>query len=153
MKIFEKNHSALIIELDATETKLLKHILSDYPLAPNESRRLSAFADADELQEHTRLLQSSLNEHTRANRAKLQHWMASPETWQPRQNRTLLTIKTKDRNWLLQILNDLRIGSWQKLHCPGQEELAAVELHPESAYPLWTMEISGLLQTLILNAP
>lgn len=152
MRVFEKNDSAIVLELGPAETDFLKQILSDYPLVANESRRFSAFADADEIQENTQLLQNSLNEHTQTNRAKLRAWLAAPETWKPFPDRTLLSLKTEDSSWFLQILNDLRIGSWQKLNRPDPEELDSIELNPKNAYPLLAMEVSGLLQTLILNA-
>lgn len=152
MRVFEKTDSALVIELGIAETDFLKQILSDYPLVANESRRFSAFADAEEVQENTQLLQSSLREHTQTNRAKLQTWLASPKTWKPFPDRTLLSLKTEDCSWFLQILNDLRIGSWQKLNRPNPEKLHSVEFNQENAYPLLVMEVSGLLQTLILNA-
>lgn len=152
MRVFEKTDSALVLELGLAETDFLKQILSDYPLVANESRRFSAFADADEVRENTQLLQNSLNEHTQTNRVKLQTWLASPKTWKPFPDRTLLSLKTEDCSWFLQILNDLRIGSWQKLNRPDPEELVSIELNQENAYPLLAMEVSGLLQTLILNA-
>ncbi len=151
MRVFEKTDSALVLELGVAETNFLKQILSDYPLVANESRRFSAFADASEVRENTQLLQNSLNEHTQTNRAKLRAWLAAPETWKPFPDRTLLSLKTEDSSWFLQILNDLRIGSWQKLNRPEPEELDSAELNRENAYPLLTMKVSGFLQTLILN--
>ena len=152
MRVFEKTDSALVLELGLAETDFLKQILSDYPLVANESRRFSAFADASEVRENTQLLQNSLNEHTQTNRAKLRAWLASPETWKPFPDRTLLSLKTEDCSWFLQILNDLRIGSWQKLNCFDPEELDSAELNRENTYPMLAMKISGFLQTLILNA-
>ena len=152
MRVFEKTDSALVLELGLAETDFLKQILADYPLVADESRRFSAFADADEVRENTQLLQNSLREHTQTNRDKLQTWLASPKTWKPFPDRILLSLKTEDCSWFLQILNDLRIGSWQKLNRPDPEELESVELNQENAHPLLAMEVSGLLQTLILNA-
>lgn len=152
MRVFEKTDSALVFELGVAEADFLKQILSDYPLVADESRRFSAFADADEVRENTQLLQSGLREHTQTNRAKLRSWLASPETWKPLPDRTLLSLKTEDGSWFLQILNDLRIGNWQKLDCPDQEELDSIEFARENAYPLLAMKVSGFLQTLILNA-
>ena len=152
MRVFEKTDSALVLELGVAETDFLKQILSDYPLAANESRRFSAFADAGEVWENTTLLQSSLREHAQTNRAKLRLWLDSPETWKHFPDRTLLFLKTEDCSWFLQILNDLRIGSWRKLDCPEQEELDSIEINRENAHPLLAMKVSGFLQTLILNA-
>lgn len=152
MRVFEKTDSALVLELGLAETDFLKQILADYPLVADESRRFSTFADANEVRENAQLLQSSLRQHTQSNRAKLRAWLASTETWKPFADRTLLFLKTEDCSWFLQILNDLRIGSWQKLNRPDPEELASIELNQENAYPLLVMEVSGLLQTLILNA-
>lgn len=152
MRVFEKTDSAIVLELGLAETDFLKQILADYPLVADESRRFSAFAEANEVRENTQLLQSSLREHTQSNRAKLRAWLASTETWKPFADRTLLFLKTKDCSWFLQILNDLRIGSWQKLDCPDSEEFDSVELNRENAHPLLAMKVSGFLQTLILNA-
>lgn len=152
MRVFEKTDSALVLELGVAETDFLKQILLDYPLVANESRRFSAFANADEFRENAQLLQSSLDEHAQTNRAKLRAWLASPETWKSFPERTLLSLKTEDGSWFLQILNDLRVGSWQKLDCPEPEEFESIELDRENAHPLLAMKVSGFLQTLILNA-
>ena len=130
MRVIETSETATTIDLSESETIFIKEILSAYPLVPNESREL-----------------------TRGHQKKLQAWVNAPETFREVENRYLFRITNDNRDWFLQILNDLRIGSWQQLDCPSQEELQELTASQEVIRPLWTMELAGLLQSFLLNSP
>ncbi|MDA7645724.1 hypothetical protein N8642_05120 [bacterium] len=144
---------ATTIDLSESETIFIKEILSAYPLVPNESRELTRSADTSDLEEDTELLRTSLADLTRGHQKKLQAWVNAPETFREVENRYLFRITNDNRDWFLQILNDLRIGSWQQLDCPSQEELQELTASQEVIRPLWTMELAGLLQSFLLNSP
>ena len=54
--------------------------------------------------------------------------------------------------WLLQALNDIRVGSWLALGSPdGPVEILAA-LTDKTAPDFWAMEISGHFQAVLLAA-
>jgi hypothetical protein len=153
MTVKEISETAITIDLSENEAIFIKEILSNYPLVPNETRELTRSAETSDLEEDTELLRTSLAELTLGHAKKLQAWVNAPETFRAVEDRYLFKITNENRDWFLQILNDLRIGSWQQLNCPNQEELEELTASPEIIRPLWTMELAGLLQSFLLNAP
>ena len=153
MRLKETSATATTIDLSESEAIFIREILSAYPLVPNESRELTRFADTSELDEDTELLRTSLADLTLEHEKKLRVWVNSPDTFTEVDNRYQFKITNENRDWFLQILNDLRIGSWQQLDCPSQEELQELSVNPEIIRPLWTMELAGLLQSFLLKYP
>jgi hypothetical protein len=153
MRVKEISETATTIDLSESEAIFIKEILSAYPLVSNETRELTRSADTSDLEEDTELLRTSLAELTRGHHKKLQAWVNDPGTFRAVENRYLFKITNENRDWFLQILNDLRIGSWQQLDCPSQEELQELTANLEIIRPLWTMELAGLLQSFLLRPP
>lgn len=151
MTLYESNPSATLIAMSEAEEDLVRDVFSAYPLVANESRELTKSDGHEDLQEDTELLRSSIAEHNQLSRVRLDKWLADPDTFRRIEEQRVLTIKTEDTDWMLQILNDLRIGSWQQLDCPSQEELSQVSLNSETFRPLCTMEFSGILQSILLS--
>jgi len=53
--------------------------------------------------------------------------------------------------WLLQILNDVRVGSWLSLGSPD-EELELSLLNAKTAPHFWTMQLAGEFEMRLLKA-
>jgi len=54
--------------------------------------------------------------------------------------------------WLLQVLNDVRIGAWLAIGSPdGQLETIAI-FNEKTAPYFWAMEVSGHFQAVLLKA-
>jgi len=54
--------------------------------------------------------------------------------------------------WLLQVLNDIKVGSWVQLGCPELEKAAPVNLTRPNARSLQAMHLSGEFQAALLEA-
>jgi len=55
--------------------------------------------------------------------------------------------------WVLQILNDVRVGSWVQLGEPdGDSPLLDVNITEQSVQLAWTMEMAGLFEHELLKA-
>ena len=75
---------------------------------------------------------------------------ASP-TWRQDTYLVLNPLTPSELEWLLQILNDVRVGSWIILGSPEQ----AMEfklLNEKTAADFWAMEMSGQFQMRFLEA-
>jgi hypothetical protein len=64
----------------------------------------------------------------------------------------LLTLTGEQMEWLLRVLNEIRVGSWVRLGRPEME--AARKISPTSAQArlLTAMELSGYFQAALLEA-
>jgi hypothetical protein len=54
--------------------------------------------------------------------------------------------------WLLQVLNDIRVGSWLALGSPDEKQGKQLRLNLQSAQYLWTMELCGQFESALLSA-
>ncbi len=152
MRRIQRDEHAIVIELEDQELHLVKRLLSGYPLVDNQKRELSKETPPANLIDDTELLRSSLNERAEHNRQRLARWLGQDQTLTAKDDGWHLTLALRDIDWFLQILNDLRVGSWHQLGCPGPEEQQQMDYSAENVQALWTMEIAGALQMMVLQS-
>ena len=152
MTFLESNEARTVIGLQQGEKEFLLQILSDYPVVTNQECVLSRDSEDPDLQEDTELLRSHLEEITQENRKKLNQWLQAPDTFRQTDDHAELVIDQSHRDWFLQILNDIRVGTWHRLHCPDPEKMEALAENPDHLNAALTMELIGLIQSFILRA-
>ena len=102
--------------------------------------------------EYQRLLDEALAEQRAANKRHLHAWLATPERFQKTRAGYRFTLERADSEWLLQVLNDIRVGHWLRLGSPEAGELKPQNLDAK-LLPAWlAMEMSGYFQMTILEA-
>ena len=151
MRLVEANPQRTVIELSETEWTFFQELLHRYPLVPNEERELTRQSEGDEFDADTELLRTNLEDLTATNQKRLHEWLHNPATFTQSGDHGNLTIQASDRDWLLQILNDLRVGSWQQLGRPDTTAINELELGAKNFRALWCMELTGLLQSFLLR--
>lgn len=151
MRLIEANQGRTVIELGEAEWAFFQDLLHQYPLVPNDKRELTRKGEGDEFDADTDLLRTNLEDLTGSNRKRLQKWLNNPDTFSQGTDHGQLTVQALDRDWLLQILNDLRVGSWQQLGCPNTTAINELELETSNFRALWCMELVGLLQSYLLR--
>ena len=67
------------------------------------------------------------------------------------QNGLRFSLRAPQMEWLLQVLNDIRVGSWLILGSPDQAGKPIV-LNEQTAPYFWSMEMSGYFQSALLEA-
>jgi len=128
-------------ELSSREKALLQQVLSLYPQIPPGYQPLSKTADAQD--PNQRLLDEAMNE-TRAHSAKaVQNLLADPNRLSRSESEWRLRLSSAELDWLLQVLNDVRVGSWVRL---GSPEKPLEALTAENAVHYWALEIAGYFQ-------
>lgn len=137
------------MELSKREKLLLLKILELYPLVPSSYQRLSRTGGVKELEDHQRLLDDAMVEQRTENKARLRQFLEDPETFEQNSHGCRMHLGQTDMEWLLQILNDIRVGSWIALGSPEEKPSA---FNPETAPQFWAMEIAGFLQASLLDA-
>jgi hypothetical protein len=63
-----------------------------------------------------------------------------------------LTLTGEQLEWLLRVLNEIRVGSWVRLGRPEMEAARKLQLSSEQAHFLASMELSGYFQAALLEA-
>jgi len=131
-------------QLSSREKDLLRHVLSLYPKIPAGYQRLSKGSSQEQNQQ---LLDDALAETRAKNRARLDSFLEHKHLKQE-ENGWHLRISREDMEWLLEVLNDVRVGSWLRM---GSPEPPINNLAPEAAPDLWAMELAGYFQMAFLE--
>ena len=149
MKLIRASKDQLLFRFGRREKELLLAILKLYPCLPPAHQRLSKGAQLPDQEASQRLLDEALAEHRAENKKQLQALLAEPQRWTEKESGWQLTLASGEVEWLLQVLNDIRVGSWVLLGSP-EGRLEAV--NAQAVEHLWAMETAGLFQMGFLGA-
>jgi len=150
MKLVRAGKNGLVFQLGSRAKQLLLETIELYPLVPASHHRLTKEGDAPAPDEDQRLLEESLAEQRRENRRQVQAMLDKPDRFRKAKSGFEFTLTRPEIEALLQVLNDVRVGSWLALGEPEQgEEPPPTE---ENARSLIAMEVSGMFQSVLLAA-
>jgi hypothetical protein len=152
MKLIRTRGEQLVFEISRAEKGLLFEVLQLYPLVSPAQYRLSKTAPASQFDDHQRLLEEALAAQREENRKNVLALLTEPGHFQTAAKGMLLKISRAEADWLLQVLNDVRVGSWIALGSPDPEVEEKIELNKETAPHLRSMEIAGAFEMVFLNA-
>jgi hypothetical protein len=138
--------------LDQRERRLLVSILQGYPLIPASYHRLSKTADLKAIATDQRLLDEALAAHKAQNQRQLWAVLRQPGRFRRQADGYELTLSAGEVDWFLQVLNDVRVGSWLKLGCPDPGKDVPADLTESNVRHYVAMEFCGLVQSLLLQA-
>lgn len=150
MKLIRATKDNLLFELSKPEKVVLFHVLRLYPRIPPATFRLSKSGKLPDAEASQRLLDESLAEQRAKNRKALEAFLNDPAHFSDSESGSRLSVSRSELEWLLQILNDVRVGTWIILGSPDQEERAKL-LNEENAADFWVMELAGQFQMLFLE--
>ncbi len=151
MKLLRTAKERLIFHLSRREKHVLCDVLKLYPRIPPAHQPLSKAARLPDQEASQRLLDEALAEQRAENKKHLLAWLADPRRFEEDQTGCRLSLSASEIEWLLQVLNDIRVGSWVRLGSP-EEKLEAAALNNQTAPDFWAMEMSGFFQMNILEA-
>jgi hypothetical protein len=135
------------------ELKRFMALLALYPYVPPAHHVLTRSTTGDEPGEdaatNQALLDEALAEHREQLRKSLRQLLEDPEKFQKDTQGGRLILPIEDIEWLLQVLNDIQVGSWIKL---GSPEECIPDVTPENARDIWAIELAGVFQGVLLEA-
>ena len=135
MKLLRSGHGKFVFHLDPPEKQLLLAVLRRYPAIPPAYQPLSKSARSKEDAANQRLLEEALAEQRAENKRQLEKALRDGRRFKTVECGCHLTLSASDFAWLLQMLNDVRVGSWISLGSPDEnrpnlEVNAATAPHP-----------------------
>jgi hypothetical protein len=140
----------LQLDLGKREQHLLFQLLELYPRVPPAHQPLSKTARGPDTEANQRLLDEALAEHRAASQRRLKELLEDSARCKTSEHGCRLSLSAAEVEWLLQVLNDIRVGSWVRLGSPEQLHERAL-LNEDNAPDFWAMEIAGLFQQQILE--
>ena len=149
MKLLRASPDQFVFHLGQRERQLLLDTLQLYPLVPPAHHRVAAAGQRADA-EAQRLLDEALAEQRRELRQQLLAILKHPARLRETSRGFELTLTPPEMEWLLQVLNDVRVGSWLALGEPAENEVPQLS-QPNASY-LVAMEICGAYQSVLLAA-
>ena len=142
---FTKEH--IVIQLGPQEKLVLADVLELYPRISSAYQPLSKSAGLEP--SNQRLLEEALAEQRLENKKSLTAILTDPKKFSQNQLGWVLSLTATEMEQLLQVLNDIRVGSWLSL---GSPELSEVPENKQTSPDFWAMEMAGLFQMSFLEA-
>jgi hypothetical protein len=151
MKLAKQSGRSLQYALSQNELDLLCHLLKKFPYTEVVPTTISK-TDADPKSfEREKLLNESMAEH----RKELQRQAVNLITGnklKKSKRRHLLTLTAEDREIMLQILNDIRVGCWHSLGKPESLELHKPDCSPQELRFHSLMNLAGYFQHHLIGS-
>ena len=149
MKLVQATRTRLVFELGHREARSLMQVLKLYPCVPPAHHVLSQSGQMPDARTNQQLLDEALAEQRAENKRHLQALLANPRRFEQTESGARLSLATAETEWFLQILNDIRVGSWVLL---GSPEAKPTELDASNAPQFLAMEMAGYFQMHLLEA-
>ena len=147
MKLIRISAEKFSFQLGKRERELWLAVLRLYPSVPPAHQRLSKTVTLEESAQQ--LLNEALAEQRAENRSRLEALTGDLKRWTRLDSGWRLELSSFEVEWLLQVLNDIRIGSWIAL---GSPEGRLDTITQETAPHLWSMEMAGAFEMVLLEA-
>jgi hypothetical protein len=144
--------AAFVYQVSKQEVEWLLGVLKLYPQLDSGYHRITQGA-AGEIKAEQQLLQEAMAQRRREHKSKLEKFLATPGRFRleaPDQFHFSLTPEQME--WLLQVLDDVRVGCWVKLGRPELEPAPPKKLTPAEARAMSALELSGFFQMVLLGA-
>jgi hypothetical protein len=149
VKLVQRNSDQAVFRLRKREKHQLLSVLGLYPRVPPAHYKISRNPELPGYDENQRLLDDALAEQRAENQRLLKEFLADPGRFQEGPPITF-TVPVSSLEWLLQVLNEVRVGSWIAVGAPENSVLSV--LSEKTAPDIWAMEVAGYFETCVLEA-
>ena len=122
-----------------------------FPLVPPDYHQATRHGLSGSVPIDAALLRESLTAHTAELRTRVGGWLQRVRLPAARKG-VVLRLTPADLEHWLQVLNDVRVGSWIRLGCPDQAALRDLEVTAANERHLFLMEFCGSVQARFLEA-
>lgn len=150
MRFLRVENDRYIFRLGQGEKELFALILSFYPVIPSAHQPLSK-SSADANKAHQHLLDEALAEQRNENKKLVSAFLADGKRFEETETFCHMTVSATEMEWLLQVLNDIHVGSWILLGSPEEEPADFLPTEPNARY-FGTMNLARWFQGSLLAA-
>lgn len=148
MRLLKQTDETWKYHLHQNEADILKGLIKKFPFTETGPAQITRAKNDAQAVEREKLLAESLAEH-RKELKRLAADLLEPGRWRKADKGQTLTLNAHSREILLQILNDIRVGSWHALGEPDPLEAATGSTAELALRNL--MELAGYFEMGLLN--
>jgi hypothetical protein len=149
MKFLRHDGERFQLEFAAEEKALLLHLLSLYPLVPAAHHKLTKDKKLPQRVENQQLLDDALQSQREQNKKEILALMSEPGRFVARETGSQVGFTRGEMEWLLQVVNDVRVGSWITLGSPDAKKKAKRD--PEAMRHVMFMELGAAFEMFFLG--
>ena len=122
MKLIRKDGDGCEFEFAPVEKGLLFHLLGLYPAVPVSYHKLTKGSHIPHEAENQELLNEAIKAQRVENQKEIIALVKDAERFTTEKESTRAVFKGGELEWLLQVLNDVRVGNWIAAGSPDLEE-------------------------------
>jgi hypothetical protein len=138
-------------EIDRTEKYLLFHVLQLYPVVPASHHRLSKDRHIPNREENQHLLDEALKAQRMEQRKQVESLLKDPHRFVESEDGYRISFTREEIEWLLQVLNDVRVGSWIAMGSPDLQTENKKRLTKQAMPHVMAMDVAVFFETIFLN--
>ena len=149
MKLVAQSADGFEYRLNRDEAACLRLVLQQFPAGPNTPASISHTGDGDQDIERTHLLNQSLAWHRAGLKRKALDFLAA-DRLKMVGAACHLRLSAEEKEFLLQLLNHVRVGCWRELGEPADLETYAPTGIAKSPDYFSLMELAGFFEYQLL---
>lgn len=151
MKLIQADHELITFQISRREHTLLTALLGLYPLTPDGRETISRHIQGPLSESARRLLVESMAAHKRDVQTEVAKWLGADGRFKTHENSFRFQVTAAEQEWLLEVLNEVRVGAWHCLDCPDLAEVAPPEPGSREEQFHWAMDLAAYFQMAILK--
>lgn len=151
MRFLGQAEDGFALEFAGEEKALLLHLLSLYPLVPESHHQLTKDKKLPKREENQQLLNDALQAQREQNRKEILALINEPGRFTEAAGQSRIVFSRAELEWLLQVINDVRLGCWIALGSPGYEAKKKGRPSRESLRHMMFMELAGAFEMFFLG--
>jgi hypothetical protein len=150
MKLARQKDGLWQYHLAQNEADVLVGLLKKFPFTKIDEVKISKTDKHPKAREREKLLNESLAEH-RKELKKLAQALIRPDKFKRQEKGFLMTLSLEERETMLQILNDIRVGSWHVLGEPEELHSHAPQTDAKDLTYRSLIDLAGYFECALLE--
>ena len=151
MKFLGHDGDAFSLEFAPEERALLLHLLSLYPLVPQSYHRLTKDKKLPRREENQQLLDEALKAQREETKRAILALIGEGRRFVETDGQFRASFQRGELEWLLQAVNDVRVGCWLALGSPGYETKKKLKPTQEAMRHTMFMDLAGAFEMFFLG--
>jgi hypothetical protein len=152
VKYLSRDAKKYLFLVGARERQLMLKLLRQYPVLSTSYHTSSKNQKGAKAAIDPELLEEALAEQQKELKTSVEKMLKQPARFKKHNLGYVFTVKETEMEWLLQVFNDIRVGSWVKLGSPRPEKPLGLEISEATIELAWAMEMAGLFEHTLLEA-
>jgi hypothetical protein len=152
LKLVKQADTSFTFHIGKRERDLFIALLLRYPVLSSAHFNKRQPEQGSGLASDDSLLAEALGDQQKESRKHLEEWLKAEGRFQETDPGFNFTLSSAEVEWILQVLNDIRVGSWVALGEPDGKTPISEPLTENTMQLAWALEMAGHFQHIFLSS-